>query len=218
MESEFQLIKQAIEDNELEKARQLLRPMLQNEPSSEVYYWASKVSVDQQQRQTFLEKAIELDPFHAEARKELKFIIDGDGAKVLPQKPVEVTEPKNPSNEMPTIGTQPNSKHWKTVLIASPIVGLVLGIFQSIPAFLWWIGLIVPSIYIGRKSSSYVRGFGFGLLATFVAINAALFVEVFLLDLLTPPGTFEGAIIISFLGGIVSVASRWQYHYSKNND
>ncbi len=64
-------IKAAIDSFDLETARKLLRDSLP-EADAETYYLASKVALDDEQKEEFLKKAIELDPFHEAARKALK--------------------------------------------------------------------------------------------------------------------------------------------------
>jgi len=68
----LQEVRQAIDVFDLEKARQLLRDHLKNNPSAEAYYLAALAAVSDVQRHDFLEKAIELDPFHKEAVLELE--------------------------------------------------------------------------------------------------------------------------------------------------
>lgn len=64
-------IRAAINMFDMEKARQLLREELQRNPTAETYYLASLAALNEQQRHTFLQKAVELDPFHIEANAEL---------------------------------------------------------------------------------------------------------------------------------------------------
>ena len=60
-------IQLAIEVNDIQKARELLREGLRTQPSAELYYLGSKVALDYSQRISLLEKTIELDPFHEAA-------------------------------------------------------------------------------------------------------------------------------------------------------
>ena len=64
-------IKMAIESQEIVRARELLRDALKD-ADAETYFLASKVSVDEEQREEFLKKAISIDPFHTEARAALR--------------------------------------------------------------------------------------------------------------------------------------------------
>lgn len=64
-------IKTAIDSFDMERARELLREALKQNPSADVYYLASLAAVNEKQKKSFLEKAIELDPFHKEANSEL---------------------------------------------------------------------------------------------------------------------------------------------------
>jgi len=60
-------IKQAIDRFDVEKARALLREELRINPTAEVYYLASQVAINEQQKIQFLQKTVELDPFHQQA-------------------------------------------------------------------------------------------------------------------------------------------------------
>lgn len=57
-------IKDAIDSLEIDRARKLLATSLRETPNADVYYMASLVAVDDEQKIGFLKKASELDPFH----------------------------------------------------------------------------------------------------------------------------------------------------------
>jgi hypothetical protein len=79
MSSLNEQIRQAINSFDTESARLLLRDAMK-EADAETYYLASKVAIDDEQKTEFLEKAVELDPFHEKARLALK-----KGVSVSPQ-------------------------------------------------------------------------------------------------------------------------------------
>lgn len=79
-------IKAAIDAFDLETARALLRDAMQD-PDGETYYLASRVALDDEQKENFLEKAVALDPFHEKARQALKALTT-DAAPVRKQAPV----------------------------------------------------------------------------------------------------------------------------------
>jgi tetratricopeptide (TPR) repeat protein len=64
-------IAQAISNGETSLARELLREAIK-EPTAETYYLASQVAIDSAQSREFLEKAVELDPFHEKAVTKLR--------------------------------------------------------------------------------------------------------------------------------------------------
>ncbi|MFV9507784.1 MAG: hypothetical protein AB4911_24815 [Oscillochloridaceae bacterium umkhey_bin13] len=64
-------IKTAIDTFNVPQARELLREALQHEPDAETYYLAAQVAINPEQQQSFLEKAVALDPFHAAAQTAL---------------------------------------------------------------------------------------------------------------------------------------------------
>lgn len=65
-------IKSAIDSLDVEQARELLKIALKENPTSEVYYLASRVAVTETQKRAYLNKAIEIDPFNEDAHNELK--------------------------------------------------------------------------------------------------------------------------------------------------
>lgn len=80
-------IEELINQHNLTQARDLLRDELRNNPSAETYYLASQVAVVHAQRRHFLEKAIELNPFHEEAHQALQeFVPDFKTLMDSPQK------------------------------------------------------------------------------------------------------------------------------------
>jgi uncharacterized RDD family membrane protein YckC len=71
VETSLEQIKQAIAQGNTERARQLLREELRSNPSADAYYLGAQVALDAAQKREFLEKAVELDPFHAAAHEQL---------------------------------------------------------------------------------------------------------------------------------------------------
>ncbi|MCE7946963.1 MAG: hypothetical protein DYG88_05990 [Chloroflexi bacterium CFX4] len=57
----------AIATYDHERARDLLRKAIRENPTAEVYYLASQVALNNTQKKDFLKKAVALDPFHKEA-------------------------------------------------------------------------------------------------------------------------------------------------------
>ncbi|MBI1259440.1 MAG: hypothetical protein GC204_18385 [Chloroflexi bacterium] len=92
-------IKAAIDASDVNRARQLLRDALK-EADAETYYLASQVAVDDEQRREFLEKAVELDPFHGGARTALKQ--SGNSAKLF-----SVANPRTQTITDPNVSAKP---------------------------------------------------------------------------------------------------------------
>lgn len=86
-------IKEAIAEDKLELARNLLRLLIEDYPkSSEVWYWASKAAVNPLQARAFLEKAVDLDPLNHIAANELRAI--DTPQPIRPSRPVRQVPPK----------------------------------------------------------------------------------------------------------------------------
>lgn len=60
-------IRAALDSFDLELARSHLRTAMNDQPTAEIYYLASLAALNDQQRTMFLQKALDLDPFHAHA-------------------------------------------------------------------------------------------------------------------------------------------------------
>ncbi|PDW05059.1 hypothetical protein [Candidatus Viridilinea mediisalina] len=82
-------IQSAIDTFDADKARVLLREALQDSPDAETYYLASLVAINAQQQRKFLDKALELDPFHPAAHAALEQLDSGKGLSAAPSTPAE---------------------------------------------------------------------------------------------------------------------------------
>ena len=60
-------IREALDAFDLDRARTHLRMAMNDQPTAEIYYLASLAALNDQQRTMFLQKALDLDPFHAHA-------------------------------------------------------------------------------------------------------------------------------------------------------
>jgi uncharacterized membrane protein len=104
-------IRAAIDTSDVDRARALLREALNNTPDADIYYLASLVALSDDQKQRFLKKATELDPFHSEAHAAL-----GATAQNIPAQPVapaqQETAPAPPSapQETAPATTAPSSE------------------------------------------------------------------------------------------------------------
>lgn len=72
MTDSFDDIRDAIAAGDDESARSQLRTIIKESPSAEAYFLASKVAYTSDQSRFFLERALELDPFHIGAADALK--------------------------------------------------------------------------------------------------------------------------------------------------
>lgn len=81
-------LKAAIDAMDLDKARRIFRDA-QAEADAETYYLAAKIALDDEQKQEFLQKALELDPFHEKARAALK----GDSQAAATSAPATTPSP-----------------------------------------------------------------------------------------------------------------------------
>lgn len=82
-----QEIQSALASNEIERARAVFNAARQQGTAdAETYYLASQIAIDTDQRRVFLEKAVELNPFHTIAYQNLQLIRNSSSS--LPASPV----------------------------------------------------------------------------------------------------------------------------------
>ncbi|MDX2136829.1 MAG: RDD family protein [Chloroflexota bacterium] len=139
----FAEIRAAIAAGNEERARDLLRTEIRNNPSAEAYFLASTVAYNDLQRKMFLDHAIEIDPFHAQANAELSKMA-----------PLQNEKPKrNESVATPSINGQSSTAAGAVKPLADPAARLV--------AFI--IDLILTSLLGGVVGA--IGGIFFGLTA-----------------------------------------------------
>lgn len=84
----YREIRQAIAQNKMEHARDLLRDVLKAEPeSAEVWYLAALAARNDAQKRAFLEKSVELDPLYAPAANALHRLDSPAEFDLLPDPP-----------------------------------------------------------------------------------------------------------------------------------
>lgn len=84
--SKYAPIEAALEQNELEEARDLLREFLVDEPdSAHVWYLAAQAAINEKQVRYFLEKAVACDPLHAAAGNALHDLLHPSSPIPQPQ-------------------------------------------------------------------------------------------------------------------------------------
>lgn len=79
-----QPVLEAIEKGDIQRARQLLRPLMQN-PTADVWYAASFVYDQPEKQLSCLNRALKLDPLHGDARRRLKALRQGEAAPLEPR-------------------------------------------------------------------------------------------------------------------------------------
>ena len=153
MSGQLTEIKQAIDSFELEKARNLLRGELQNNPSADVFYLAAQAALNESQRLHFLEKAVNLDPFHEKATLELskrKPSSPTNGTHGSRESAKPVTHNKSTQRETAPEATQPLQTRptWITVWAILAIIGGIFGVIgglATLPDTAGWLTLIVSA-------------------------------------------------------------------------
>lgn len=109
-------IRAAIKRGEAEQARQLLREALKTEQTAELFLLCAQVAVNDLQKKRFIEKALELDPFHADAMSIL-------GQAHVSKNIQKVTQPIQPS---PTQSPAKNSNRRSLLLVLGILAIIVL--------------------------------------------------------------------------------------------
>lgn len=135
MSDKLKEIQSAIDTFQMDKARQLVREELQNAPSADGYYLASQAAVNHGQRIEYLEKAIELDPFHQPAHDELASILPASmNAPAIPTttKAQKANATSKPAYPLTTIGRR---------FLARLVDGLILAVIGELYNSLFGTGL-----------------------------------------------------------------------------
>ncbi len=92
MSSANYAIKVAIDSLDIETARSMLRDALKD-ADAETYYLASLVALDNEQKKGFLQKALELDPFHEKAHAALGENRNKNSESIQPEKTHSTSNP-----------------------------------------------------------------------------------------------------------------------------
>jgi uncharacterized RDD family membrane protein YckC len=130
MSDKLKEIQTAIDNFQMDEARRLVREELQDNPSADSYYLASQAAANHGQRVQFLEKAIELDPFHQIAHDELASIMPAHmNASAIPTTPL-IQKPK--TKNMPTYPLATIGKRFLAMLLDALILGVIGEIYNAV--------------------------------------------------------------------------------------
>ncbi|NDJ78211.1 MAG: hypothetical protein GYB65_18335, partial [Chloroflexi bacterium] len=64
-------IQAALDNNDIERARELVQTALQDNPDADTYYYAALVADNADDKADYLRQALVQDPVHADAQREL---------------------------------------------------------------------------------------------------------------------------------------------------
>ncbi|MEQ8676508.1 MAG: RDD family protein [Aggregatilineales bacterium] len=110
-------VRAAINAGDINRARDLLRPHLIDQPTADAYYLAYRVAVNDYQRRKFLNQALELDPFNQEADLALQALIRGETAPDANVTPMQSSanpayidaKPKRDFSDLSALGGDPSA-------------------------------------------------------------------------------------------------------------
>lgn len=94
-------IRNIIQNGDSERARQMLRVKLMSNPTAEVYYLASQVARNEEQRRDFIDKALALDPFHEGASEAMSKLKRDENSFTPPQENPFRAEPRRETRPSP---------------------------------------------------------------------------------------------------------------------
>ena len=119
LDNQFAIIR-ALDNGEKAQARRLLRPLLEREPTAELWYLAARASEKPQHEIACLERALALDPFHAQSRQRLLVLRDSQPLptpaperlteRPLPDAPRRTAQPMKPPAAAPAPADLPPLK------------------------------------------------------------------------------------------------------------
>ena len=130
MSDKLKEIQTAINNFQMDDARRLVREELRDNPTADGYYLASQAASTHGQRMDYLEKAIELDPFHQLAHDELASILPAN--MQAPAIPTPSTAQKPKAKNILTYPLAPISKRFFAMLIDALILGLIGGVYGAL--------------------------------------------------------------------------------------
>jgi predicted DNA-binding protein len=175
MLKENQEIEVAISTGDINSARAILREVMNaGIADAETYYLASQVAVNEKQKQQFLSKAIELDPFHQNAHEQLDLRessvpLKSDEFDFTPNKGTVENKVDATSDiqqgETPAISAN-QKPSVKTSAGTAALVGFVLSLVGG-----WLILPILTAVFTGTIPSDEIK----------IQVAFAIFILVFLL-------------------------------------
>lgn len=148
-------IQDAIDNFQMDTARQLLREELQANPSADGYFLASQAAQTHGQRVRFLEKAINLDPFHQAAHDELSTIVPSDMDDTAFNNPMPMRKTK--AKNMPDHVLAPTGKRFLALLIDGIILMVLGGVLGGVYGALVGSNLPAYSEYDPEFSQAFVQ-------------------------------------------------------------
>lgn len=168
-------IRTAIDKFDMELARNLLKGALEQNPTADVYYLASLAAVSHKQKILFLEKAVELDPFHKEAKKEIQKYKESSLAENQSQ-----SSPPDQKKSVETLESKTNATN-KLAIISFIIgaVGVILGAllnYVELGGLLWLASVITGIIAMKQIKIRGERGKGWVIVVFLMPVLLIVFI------------------------------------------
>ncbi len=125
-------VREAIRAGDAETARQLLRPLLQQQPSAEAWYLAAIVA-PADKKVAFLDKALALDSSHEKSRRALQKLSGAQAARPAPAKPSGSSRPPTsaPAQKAAARSNRAPLLIGAAVLVVALVAVLVLALLRG---------------------------------------------------------------------------------------
>jgi uncharacterized RDD family membrane protein YckC len=130
MSDKLKEIQTAIDNFQMDKARRLVHEELQDNPSADAYYLGSQAAANHGQRVEYLERTIELDPFHQIAHDELASLLTA-GMNVTTV-PTPSDSPKPKAKNTPHYVLAPIGKRFLALFIDTIILGVITVVYSML--------------------------------------------------------------------------------------
>ncbi|MFQ3645439.1 MAG: RDD family protein [Anaerolineae bacterium] len=177
MSTAVEQIRSAIMNFETERARNLIRTELQNNPTSEIYLLASQIAVDDDQCRYFLKEAIRLDPFNSKAIERLEGLERGTTTGNVPSVSVPSS---SPAAKRKSSNIDININHFENAdtgrRLAAYIIDIIaLNVLAAIVVVLY--GLVVPTPQRAGSYSQYVNAMNqwYGVVMALIVILSLVY-------------------------------------------
>ncbi len=227
-------IEEAIASNDVSKARKLISAAIKNEPDADIYYLASLVALDDNQKSNFINKALELDPFHEESNN----LLEGKQSNLKAQKTSEnahnkqsieniVPDLKFKTPKLPSFQIDPS---WRQRIKVGAAVGFFFSLIISVVDGYWsWSGLVIFTVIGGvagfisppvKKLNILTGGLFVVIMISYAIVyffNEPEYLRISLPESTILGGVIRGGICGAFSGSIISRIIYWVKFSKKNN-
>lgn len=215
-------IREAISSNDVSAARKLISVALKNEPDADIYYLASLVALDDNQKSNFLNKALELDPFHEEANNLLEGNQSSSKVQEVKKNPntprTDNIQISKEAHKLPNSSFWGDNSSWLGRIRIGAAIGLVFSLITLTIDGYWLISTVLFLTFVGGLAgfiSPPVKKFNV-LTGSILMLVMIFYTAIYVLKQPTYirygmiiPGLWRGGVYGSLIGSVISRITYW---------